>query len=170
MEAIPADRTLSDMLETGEIDALYTAEAPTCFDRRSPAVRRLFEDYATVEREFFAQTGLFPIMHTVVIKRELYEAAPWIAQSLTKAFTDAQRIAYAELAEMTALKIMLPWLPANLASSVDAMGEDFWPYGLDRNASTLNAFLRYAYEQGLIPEPVEPATLFAKETLETSRT
>jgi 4,5-dihydroxyphthalate decarboxylase len=167
---VPDDRTLSDMLERGEIDALYTAEAPVTFEEGSPNVRRLFADYPIVEREFYAQTGLFPIMHTVVVRRDVYEANSWVAQSLAKAFTEAQRLAYAELREMTALKLMLPWLPSQFEATVEAMGEDFWPYGIERNRDTLATFLRYSFEQGLSPRQLEPAELFAPETLLTSRT
>jgi 4,5-dihydroxyphthalate decarboxylase len=171
IEAIPADRTLSEMLEQGEIDALYTAEAPETFEQGSTNVRRLFENHAAVEREFFQQTGLFPIMHTVVLRRDIYEQNRWVAQSLTKAFGAAQQIAYRELREMTALKLMLPWLLSHLEDTVQAMGsEDFWPYGVTRNRKTLSTFLRYSFEQGLSPRLLEPEELFAPETLETSRT
>jgi 4,5-dihydroxyphthalate decarboxylase len=171
VEAIPSDRTLSEMLEQGEIDALYTAEAPVGFTAGSSKVRRLFEDYATVEQAFFRDTGLFPIMHTVVLRADVYAAHPWIAQSLAKAFAEAQRIAYDELAEMTALKVMLPWLPAHLQHTIETMGgEDFWPYGIDRNRATLATFLRYSHEQGLSPRLLDPEDLFAPETLLTSRT
>jgi 4,5-dihydroxyphthalate decarboxylase len=171
IEAIPAGRTLSDMLERGEIDALYTAEAPETFEQGSTNVRRLFENHADVEREFFRQTGLFPIMHTVVLRRDIYEQNHWVAQSLTKAFSAAQQIAYRELREMTALKLMLPWLLSHLEDTVQAMGsEDFWPYGIARNRETLSTFLRYSFEQGLSPRLIEPEELFAPETIETSRT
>jgi 4,5-dihydroxyphthalate decarboxylase len=170
VEAIPDDRTLSEMLESGEIDALYTAEAPPCFERGSARVRRLFDDHERVERDFYEATGLFPIMHTVVVRRDVYERNRWVAQSLTKAFVEAQQIAYAELREMTALKVMLPWLPSHVEAATAAMGSDFWPYGLERNRHTLATFLRYSHEQGLIPRPPEPEELFAPETLETSRT
>lgn len=171
VEPIPDGMTLSEMLERGEIDALYTAEAPDTFERGSRNVRRLFEDHAAVEREFFQQTGLFPIMHTVVVRRDIYEQNRWIAQSLTKAFAAAQEIAYRELREMTALKLMLPWLLSHIETTIQSMGsEDFWPYGMERNRDTLSTFLRYSYEQGLSPRQLEPEELFAPETLETSRT
>jgi 4,5-dihydroxyphthalate decarboxylase len=169
VQAIPADRTLSDMLESGEIDALYTAEAPVTFVEGSAKVRRLFDDYQTVEQEFFRDTGLFPIMHTVVLRADVYAAHPWMAQSLTKAFSEAQRVAYDELAETVALKVMLPWLPAHLDTTIRTMGDDFWAYGIDRNRETLATFLRYSHEQGLSPRLLDPEELFAPETLRTSR-
>jgi 4,5-dihydroxyphthalate decarboxylase len=167
---IPDDRTLSDMLDAGEIDALYTAEAPPAFDQGSPNVVRLFKDYAAEEKLYYARTGIFPIMHTVVIRSDVYRTHPWVAQSLAKAFADAQRLAYADLNEMTALKTMLPWLPAQLAETRSLMGQDFWPYGLDANRKTIATFLRYSHEQGLSPRLFEPEELFAAETLLVSRT
>lgn len=104
------------------------------------------------------------------LRRDVYESDPWVAQSLTKASQQAQRIAYEELAEMTALKHMLPWLPAHLEETRSLMGEDFWPYGLESNRHTLETFLRYSHEQGLTPRRLAPEELFAPETLETART
>jgi 4,5-dihydroxyphthalate decarboxylase len=170
IEPIPADRTLSQMIESGEIDALYTAEAPTTFEASSPNVRRLFADYQRVEEAFYLDTGIFPIMHTVVIRQDVYAANPWVARSLAKSFTEAQAIAYADLREMTALKTMLPWLPAHLEQTQAVMGEDFWAYGLDANRKTLDTFLRYAYQQGLLARELGAEDLFAPETMLVSRT
>jgi len=170
IEAIPGDRTLSDMLESGEIDALYTAEAPTTFEADSPNVRRLFPDFDRVEKEFYRSTGIFPIMHTVVVRSDVYEANPWVAQSLVKAFTAAKSLAYEDLREMTALKTMLPWLPSAVAEATATMGDDYWPYGIDSNRSTIETFLRYSYEQGILERRLEPADLFAPETMRVSRT
>jgi 4,5-dihydroxyphthalate decarboxylase len=168
---IPEDRTLSDMLDSGEIDALYTAEMPTTFVERSPNVRRLFPDYEAEERAYFERTGVFPIMHTVVVRADLLERRPWVAQSLTKAFTAAQDIAYRDLYDATALKTMLPWLTRHVEMTRAVMGgDDYWPYGLERNRDTLSRFLRYSQEQGLLPRPVQPEELFAASTLFTSRT
>jgi 4,5-dihydroxyphthalate decarboxylase len=170
IEPIPGDRTLSQMIESGEIDALYTAEAPATFEDSSPNVRRLFADYPRLEKAFYLDTGIFPIMHTVVIRQDVYEANPWVAQSLTKSFTEAQAIAYADLREMTALKTMLPWLPAHLAETQAVMGNDFWAYGLDANRKTLDTFLRYAHQQGLLARELGAEDLFATETTLVSRT
>jgi 4,5-dihydroxyphthalate decarboxylase len=170
IEPIGDDRTLSDMIETGEIDALYTAEAPTGFENGSPNVRRLFSDYEKVERDFFRQTSIFPIMHTVVIRQDVYEKNPWVAQSMNKAFVRSKELAYQDLQEMVALKTMLPWLPAHLEQTMALMGEDYWAYGLERNEATIARFLRYSFEQGLSPKLLGPEDLFAPETLLVSRT
>jgi 4,5-dihydroxyphthalate decarboxylase len=171
VEPIPEDRTLSEMIDSGEVDALYTAEMPPSFARRSPRVRRLFEDHETEERDYFERTGIFPIMHTVVIRKDLLDRHPWVAQSLTKAFVRAQEIAYADLAETAALKVMLPWLTAYVEATRAAFGtDDFWAYGIERNRETLRTFLRYSHEQGLSPRLLEPDELFAPSTLLTTRT
>jgi 4,5-dihydroxyphthalate decarboxylase len=164
VEPIPDGRTLSEMIESGEIDALYTAEMPPPFARRSPNVRRLFPDHEAQEREYFKRTGIFPIMHTVVIRMDVYARHPWVAQSLTKAFTSAQEIAYRDLSDTTALKVMLPWLTAHVEATREAFGTgDFWAYGLERNRETLRTFLRYSHEQGLSPRLLEAEELFAPD-------
>jgi 4,5-dihydroxyphthalate decarboxylase len=170
VEWIGDGRTLTEMLERGEIDALYTAEMPETFQSHSPNVRRLFDDYPAVEREFFRKTGIFPIMHTLVLRWDLYSSHKWMAQSLTKAFQESQKVAYQELYDTTALKTMLPWLTAHVEETRDLMGtDDFWPYGFAANRAVLETFLRYSHEQGLTPRRLRPEELFAPETLETAK-
>jgi 4,5-dihydroxyphthalate decarboxylase len=159
-------QTLSKMLETGEIDALHTARAPSSFTSGSGNVRRLFPDYAEVERAYYQKTKIFPIMHTVVIRRDVYEKHPWVAQSLHKAFMQAQKIAYSDLHETAALKAMLPWLLPHVEETEKLMGRDFWQYGYDTNVNTLSTFLRYSHEQGLSKRLLAPKDLFAKESIE----
>jgi 4,5-dihydroxyphthalate decarboxylase len=169
-EPIGEGETLSELIESGGIDALYTAEMPEPFRVGSPNVRRLFPDHAAAEREYFARTGIFPIMHTIVIRRDVYEANPWVAQSLTKAFEAAKQIAYDDLDEVTALKVTLPWLTAEVERTKAEMGtDDFWPYGLERNRETIATFLGYSFDQGLLPRRFEPEELFAPETVRTAR-
>ena len=166
-ETIPADRTLSRMIEAGEIDALYTARAPSTFKGGAGKVRRLFPDYQRVEREYFEKTRIFPIMHTVVIRRDLYEKHPWVAQSLYKAFVAAKNDAWEDLHEMAALKTMLPWLVQHVENTERVMGRDFWPYGLEPNQHVLSTFLRYSFEQGLSKRQLTPREIFAPESLES---
>ena len=163
---IGPDQTLAAMLASGEIDALYTARAPSTLRTAPHAVKRLFDDYEAVERDYYRRTGIFPIMHTVVIRRDVYERHPWVAQSLAKALHLAQREAYRDLQETAALKVMLPWLGAHLEQTRREMGTDFWPYGFARNRATLETFLRYSHEQGLSKRRLEPEELFAAESLE----
>jgi 4,5-dihydroxyphthalate decarboxylase len=166
VQPIAPDKTLSHMIDSGEIDALYTARAPSTFGR-SPNVRRLFQDYPAVERAYYLKTKIFPIMHVVVIRRDVYEKHRWIAQSLVKAFTLAQRETYEDLGEMGALKAMLPWLVEHVEETEKLMGRDFWPYGLEPNQRVLETFLRYSHEQGLAGRLLAPAELFAPESLES---
>ena len=166
IERIGPTQTLAQMLLDGEIDALYTARMPSSFRTGGGKVKRLFENYVDVERQYFRDTGIFPIMHTVAIRRELYEANRWVAQSLYKAFIEAQRRTYGDLEETAALKTMLPWANAHVEEARREMGDDFWPYGLDRNRKTLETFLRYHFEQGLSKRLLTPDELFAPEALE----
>jgi len=159
-------QTLSQMLHDGELDALYTARMPSSFLKGDGKVKRLFENYVDVERAYYRETGIFPIMHTVVIRREVYEANRWIAQSLTKAFIEAQRRTYEDLYETAALKAMLPWLTAHVEDARREFGDDWWSYGLEKNRKTLETFTRYHHEQGLSPRKLDVAELFAPESLE----
>ncbi|PYQ75740.1 MAG: 4,5-dihydroxyphthalate decarboxylase [Acidobacteria bacterium] len=169
VERIGPDETLSSMLARGEIDALYAARAPSSFRSGGGTVKRLFEDFLGVERAYFHRTGIFPIMHTLVIRRDVYDSNRWVAQSLYKAFCAAQQETYADLAETAALKAMLPWLPAHVEETRREMGEEFWPYGIERNRRTLATFLRYSHEQGLAKQQLDPDQLFAAETQEHFR-
>ena len=166
VEPIGPTQTLSRMLQDGEIDALYTARMPSSFRTGGGRVKRLFENYVNVERQYFRDTGIFPIMHTVAIRRDVYEANRWVAQSLYKAFVEAQRRTYADLQDTAALKAMLPWLTAHVEDARQEMGDDFWPYGLERNRKTLETFLRYHHEQGLSKRLLSVDELFAPESLE----
>ena len=167
VESIGPTQTLSAMLANGEIDALYTARMPSSFLTGGGRVRRLFEDFTSVEQDYYRRTRIFPIMHTVVIRREIYEQNRWVAQSLTKAFCQAQQETYRDLNETAALKVMLPWLSAHVEETRREMGDDFWPYGFDKNRQTLSTFLRYSFEQGLSKHLLQPEQLFAPEALES---
>jgi 4,5-dihydroxyphthalate decarboxylase len=166
VDTIDETKTLSQMLDAGEIDALYSPRAPSSFLKGSPNVARLFPNYPEQERIYYQKYKIFPIMHTVVIRRALYQQHPWIAQNLYKAFVEAQRIAYADLNELAALKTMLPWLPQHIEETKKVMGDDYWPYGLEKNIEGLTRFLRYHYEQGLSKRLLTPKELFAPESLE----
>jgi 4,5-dihydroxyphthalate decarboxylase len=167
VERIGHGQTLSSMVARGDIDALYTARMPSSFRSGGGNVKRLFEDFPDVERRYFRRTGVFPIMHTVVVRRTVYDRDPWVAQSLYKAFCAAQQETYEDLSETAALKTMLPWLTAHVEETRREMGDDFWPYGLDHNRGALTTFLRYSYEQGLAKQLLQPEQLFAPETLES---
>jgi 4,5-dihydroxyphthalate decarboxylase len=165
--AIPSSKTLSQMIANGEIDALYTARAPSTFYSAPEKVRRLFPEYHTVEQDYYKKTKIFPIMHVVAIRRDVYEKNPWVAQSLLKAFVAAQKEAYQDLRETAALKTMLPWAVRHMEETEALLGRDFWPYGLDGNEHGLSTFLRYSFEQGLSKRQLTPREIFAPESLES---
>ena len=167
IQPIPAGKTLSKMLEAGEIDALYAPRAPSTLNNGSGKVRHLFPDYQTVEREYYLKTKIFPPMHVIAIRRELYEKNRWVAQSLYKAFVLAQREVYEDMHQAGALKFMLPWLIPHVEETERLLGRDFWPYGYEPNVHPLRTFLRYSYEQGLSKRQLEPKELFAPESLES---
>jgi len=169
IEPIGSKKTLSGMLADGEIDALFAARIPSTFHSRPDAVRRLFENYVEVERAYYRRTRVFPIMHTVVLRRDLYEAQRWIARSLCKAFEEARRQTVENLYTTSALTTMLPWQIAHVEEARRELGEDWWPYGFEANRHVLETFLRYHHEQGLSARRLEPEELFAPETLEAFR-
>jgi len=168
VQPIGEAQTLSAMLASGEIDALYTARMPSTFSlRRGAAVQRLFANYKEVEQEYYRKTRIFPIMHTVAIRRDVYEQNRWVAQALYKAFVEAQRRTYEDLYMTAALKAMLPWLTSHVEETRALMGDDFWAYGFESNRASLATFLRYHHEQGLSKRPLEPEELFAPETMQS---
>jgi 4,5-dihydroxyphthalate decarboxylase len=166
IQAIPADKTLSGMLERGEIDAMISAHMPSPFVRRHPKVHRLIPNFREVEQEYFQRTKIFPIMHTMVIREEVYEKQPWIAQSLFKAFDESKRLCKEAMYEFSALKYMLAWSIDEMEKEREILGDDPWAYGLEPNRRTLETLIQYTYEQGLISKRFEVESLFAKSTLE----
>ncbi|UGU31826.1 ABC transporter substrate-binding protein [Mycolicibacterium smegmatis] len=163
---IPDGATLSQMLADGEIDALHTPRVPSTFRAGDPRVTRLFPDVVRAEKEYFAATGIFPIMHVVVVRSDIYERHPWVAQSLYKAFLAARDDAYARIYDSSALRFMEPWLIQHLEDAKQLLGQDYWTYGVAENHTTLDVFLRYHHEQGLSRKRYEPADLFAPQTFE----
>jgi 4,5-dihydroxyphthalate decarboxylase len=167
LKPIAPAQTLSRMIAEGELDALVTARAPSTFHTQPDKVQRLFPAYVEQEKAYYRRTRIFPIMHTVVIRRDVYRKNPWVAQSLYKAFAAAKAKAFEMYWQTAAMPAMLPWFVAHVEEARREMGDDWWPYGLEPNRHVLDAFLRYHHEQGLSPRRRSPEELFAKETLET---
>ncbi|MGR3495961.1 ABC transporter substrate-binding protein [Citreimonas sp.] len=164
VERIGPEDTLAQMLADGRIDALHTARKPSTYD--GVRVKRLFPDHVAVEQQYFRETGIFPIMHVIAIRREVYEANRWIAMNLFKAFREAQALCYEGLKETAALKGMLPFFNAHVEETLATMGDDFWPYGVPKNRATLDTFLGYHHAQGLSSRRLSVDEMFAPETLE----
>lgn len=152
VETAPPDADLGKMLESGEIDALISADVPECVLAKSPKVGRLFEDYRTVEREYFRRTGVFPIMHTVAVRRELAQEHPEIIQAVYKGFCEAKESTMEMLRKgqtFNNMALMVPWLPKLIEEDRELLGEDWWPYGVEANRKAIEVILRYHHEQGL---------------------
>jgi 4,5-dihydroxyphthalate decarboxylase len=171
IEGIPVGKTLSAMLDDGELDAVITPLLPSVYAKRSPRVRRLFQDFRSVEREYYRKTGIFPIMHTVCMKTSLYEKNPWIAQSIYKAFRLSRDEAVAKLYDTNALRISLPWVVAEAEESENLFASgDFWPYGIEPNRRTIQTLIDYLGRQGLLERTVQIEDLFAPNTFNVYKT
>ncbi len=163
---IPRGRTLSDMLAAGQLDAVYSPRTPQCFRAGHPEVRRLFSDVRAVEADYYRRTGVFPIMHVVVLRRDVYEANRWAARSLFRALVAARDAAWHGMDETAALRYMLPWLATEVEATTAILGKDYWSYGVAGNEKALATLIGYSHAQGLARRAFTPAELFAPETLE----
>jgi 4,5-dihydroxyphthalate decarboxylase len=155
--------TLEAMLWSGEIDAVISPAVPESFDRSSETgglVGRLFPDSAGAEREYFQKTGVFPIMHLVVIRRDVVAAHPWLATNLYRAFEVAKRRSFARVVDIAASRLPIPWIDDHLASVKRILGNDPWPYGVEPNRVSLEALLRFSREQGLLAGDITVDDLF----------
>jgi len=161
---IPDDKTLNGMVESREIDGLISARSPSCFVQGSPKIHRLFPNYKEVEIDYYKRTKIFPIMHVLVIKKEIYERNPWVARSLYKAFCQAKDRAIQTLQISNPLPLTLPWLLAEMDLLKSTFGSDWWPYGIEPNRHILETLIRYMGEQGLIDRPVKVDELFVPNT------
>ncbi len=169
LHQIPEGETLNEMMASGEIDALMAARAPACLSEKHPDVARLWPNYKDVEMDYFKRTKIFPIMHTMVIKQEIYDAHPWVAQSLYKACCQAKKLGQEAIHFDAALTYMLPWTIHEYEQTTSVMGEDFWPYGIETNKPSIEALMQYSYEQGLSSGKVTLEELFAPNTYQEFR-
>jgi len=156
------DRTLNELLLAGEIDAVLSARAPAGLGK---GIARLFRDYRAAEENYYRDTGIYPIMHVVVVRSEVLARHPWVAMNLLKAFEEAKRRCYARLDEIAVSAVPLPWLADYIGQVKSLLGEDFFPYGVEKNRTTLEAFLRFAHEQGVCHRLLKVEELFPKQVL-----
>jgi 4,5-dihydroxyphthalate decarboxylase len=162
------DGSLADMLVDGTIDALITADPPRRMLAGDTAITRLYSEFESVERDYFAHTGIFPIMHTVALKRSSYEANPWIARNLFNAFEEAKNNSVRRMKDMNVSQIALPWIQQYIDRTATQFfpDGDYWPFGIERNRTTIEAFLRFCHAQGVTQKHLTPEDIFAKEALE----
>jgi 4,5-dihydroxyphthalate decarboxylase len=165
IQSIPDDRTLNSMLESCEIDALISARSPAGLGDGSGKIRRLFPNYKDVEIDYYKRTKIFPIMHIVVIRKQIYDRHPWIARSLYKAFCTAKERALQNMHISNAHAYMLPWLAWEREQLRDIFGPDWWPYGVEANRHVLESLIRYMGEQGLLKKPMQVEDIFASSAL-----
>ena len=162
----PAGVELGDMLERGEIDFLTSANIPLSFRRKSPNVARLFPNYHQLEQDYYKRTKIYPIMHLVVVRRDLYERHPWVALSLYRALCAAKQRCFDLLAEAGSPKASFAWLPAIIEQEQAIFGTDWYPYGVEPNRHSLEALLQFNYEQGLVSRKIPLEELFAPSTVQ----
>ncbi len=163
------DTSLNAMLLAGEVDAVLSAHPPSSIEKGLPGVKRLIGDFLSVEQDYFRTTRVFPIMHTVVMRRNLYDQNPWIARELYKALEDAKARSIERALDFNASRFPIPWGAEHARRAMETMPDDYFPYGLAANRTTLETFLSYAHEQGVIHRPVQAEELFAPNTHESFR-
>jgi 4,5-dihydroxyphthalate decarboxylase len=164
LRSIDPDATLAGMLGDGRLDAIVSPRPPSVFEDGHPQVRRLWPDHREQERRFYRETGLFPIMHVVAIRRELVDREPWLPSRVFHAFREAKRLAIRDLEQTNFLRVTLPWV--DLDGVRDLMGEDYWPYGVAANRAELEAVTRWSFAEGLSPRELGPSDLFDPSVLE----
>ena len=169
LKPLEGDQTLVGMLRKGELDALFTARAPSSFLRGEPHIARLFANTRAAEQAYYKKTKLFPIMHLIGIRKTLVERHPWLPVSLYKAFSEAKALAMIDLRDVNALMVTLPWLEAETNETIAVMGNDFWKYGVHENLPEIEAHTQYAHEQGLTERKVGVEELFAPSVFEISK-
>lgn len=168
IEPAPADASLSDLLERGDIDGIVSPRQPRALGRH-PDVGWLFDDPVAAAMDYYRLTGIFPIMHVLGIRRELATAHPWLPASLVKAFTRAKDLALERLLDTSASNFSLPFIEETTRKVRSLMGEDYWSYGLEPNRKTLDAFLSHHHRQGLSARRLACEDLFVPSSLETFR-
>lgn len=156
----------SELLVTGEVDALFHAAEPKAYIEGNPLVDRLFPDSRKTERAYFSKTGIFPIMHAVAIKKELLNKNPWLAKAVFNAYSEAKTMDYIHMKKLGWVYDSLPWYGQELEETRALMGENFWPYGIGPNRKTLETLFRYSHEQGLSSRKLTIEELFYPSTFE----
>ena len=152
------------MLDRGDLDGFIAPRPPSGAALHNPQVGWLFDDPTAVAKDYYRRTGIFPIMHVVGIRKTLAEQHPWLPGAVLKAFTQAKAAALDKLADTSATKVTLPFVEEQLKAARDAMGDDYWAYGVQSSRKTLEAFVRHHHAQGLsqrlmaVDEIFHPAT------------
>ncbi|HWE74086.1 MAG TPA: hypothetical protein VG328_13055, partial [Stellaceae bacterium] len=161
IEIADPKKSLSDLIDKGEIDAIFATNLPTCM-KHNPDVVRLFPNYRKIEKDYYKRTGIFPIMHLVAMRRETYEKYPFAASSLYEALKASRERSLKLMRETGALRFMMPWMTSDLDEIDEVFGGDPWPDGIEANRKTLEALVTYLHEQGLIAKKMPIEDIFVK--------
>lgn len=159
IEVNNSDKSLSALLEENDIQATLGSSTPPCLGRH-PDVELMFPNFREVEIDYFRRTGIFPIMHLIAIKKSIYEAHPFVAQSMYRALCEAKDRTWKRMRHRGSLRYMLPWMWAEMEEIERVFGDDPWPYGVEPNRKTLDAFIGYLAEQAMIAKPIAADSLF----------
>jgi 4,5-dihydroxyphthalate decarboxylase len=157
-----ADKSLSEMVASGEIDCALIARPPNCFLQGHPDVVRLYPDYLGMEEQYYERTKVWPIMHIIAVQKHVLDAHPWVARNLMNAFVESKRRSLERLFDPAVSRYPLAWLPTYARTMRDLFGGDPFPYGIEENRPTLEQFLRYTYEQGIAHRHAKPEEIFPK--------
>lgn len=167
LENAPEGMTISDMLDRGEIDGFIAPRPPSGAALHNPNVGWLFDDPTATAKDYYRRTGVFPIMHVVGVKKSLAEQHPWLPGAVLKAFTQAKAVALEKLADTSATKVTLPFVEEQLKAARDAMGDDYWAYGVAASRRTLETFVRHHFAQGLSARLMSVDEIFHPATYES---
>ena len=157
------DKSLTQMLFDGEIDCIMSAHPPAPVEEGDDTIVHLYPNYQEVEEQYYKDTGIFPIMHVIAMRGDVFRENRWIAMNLLKAFTEAKDRAMFRVQEMTATRVPYAWCYEGAQKARKLFGDDFFPYGIEPNRTTLEAFLQYGFEQGVCQRKVEVEELFPEE-------
>jgi 4,5-dihydroxyphthalate decarboxylase len=166
MELVAEGENLSDLLERGELDGMIAYKPPKCFLAGAKNVRRLFEDHAAVEQDYYRRTRIFPIMHLLGVRKDVYQSQPLVVLPVMQAFQKAKLAAMEALGSSSTLEVTLPWVGAAQQKARDIMGADYWPYGVQPNSAAIASIARYSFQQGLAGRELKAAELFAAASLD----
>ena len=158
--AAPAGMDESDLIIAGEVDAIFHPAEPRVYQDRNPIVRRLFEDFRSVELDYFRRTGVFPIMHSIAVRRDTLEAEPWLANAVFDAYSRAKAADMEQMHLLGWAYDTLPWYGQEYNDTIAAMGRNFYPYGYEACAKSYDTACRYLHEQGLSERRVTLDELF----------
>lgn len=167
IDILPPGDSVERRLESGQLDAVINLRPPAAWRQGDLPIAPLFADPAAEEQDYFAASGVFPIMHAVGVRADLLKEQPDLGRRLYDAFCTAKALAMEELEVVQAAKVTLPWAGDALRRARAVLGQDVWPYGIAANRHTLETELRWSREDGLQARPVTLEELFDPGCLDT---